>query len=81
VDIYFATDMVLATTNGSRALSKIEIQPAASLPGEHWVTVVQRLNDTSAQTRFPVRTNWAERVSLPTVNASTLMRNVLTPTK
>jgi hypothetical protein len=53
--------------------------PAASLPGEHWMTVVQRLNDISAQTRFRVRTNWAERVSLPTVNASTHMRNILTP--
>jgi hypothetical protein len=26
------------------------------------MTVVQRLNDISAQTRFRVRTNWAERV-------------------
>jgi hypothetical protein len=43
------------------------------------MTVVQRLNDISAQTRFRVRTNWAERVSLPTVNASTHMRNILTP--
>jgi hypothetical protein len=60
IDIYFdTTDEALASANGSGSFSKIKIPvPSSALPGQHWVTAVQRSNDASAQAPFLVRTNW-----------------------
>ena len=62
IDIYFdTTDETLAFANGSGAFSKIPIPvPASALPGNHYVTAVQRSNGKGAQAVFLVQTNWSE---------------------
>ncbi len=79
IDIYFdTTDEALASANGSGAFSKIEIQvPSSALPGTHWVTAVQRLNDNSAQAPFKVNTNWVEEGFTPKGDRSNPYENVL----
>lgn len=61
VDIYWDTaDELLVTTDGGGAFSKKSIPvPADALPGQHWVTVLERDNGTGTQKAFTVRTDWA----------------------
>src|SRR5580704_4589982 len=60
VDIYFdTTDEALAITDATGAFSKIPITvDQLALPGEHWISAVQRSNDNGAQTPFFVNTSW-----------------------
>jgi outer membrane protein assembly factor BamB len=60
IDIYFDTgDQALAIANGTGAFSAIGIEvPASALPGKHWVTAIQRSNETGAQVPFTVYSNW-----------------------
>jgi len=82
IDIYFdTTDEALASANASGAFSKISIQvPPSAVPGEHWITAVQRSNDHSAQTPFTVNTNWAESGFTPERKRFNPYENVLSPT-
>jgi len=61
VDVYFdATDMVLASTDGTGAFTVTFKVPASAHPGTHYVTAVGRSSGLSAQRTFNVNTNWAE---------------------
>ncbi|HLY06444.1 MAG TPA: PQQ-binding-like beta-propeller repeat protein [Rhizomicrobium sp.] len=62
VDIYFdTTDVGLAVTNGSGAFNNVPINvPASAVPGQHWITGVQRFKGRAAQTSFDVWTDWAQ---------------------
>lgn len=79
VDIYFdTTDEALAITDGTGAFSKILITvDASALPGQHWVSAVQRSNDTGAQTPFRVNTNWTEQGFSANGNRVNSYENVL----
>jgi outer membrane protein assembly factor BamB len=62
VDIYFDTrDEALAATDARGSFSAIKISvPASAALGTHWVTAVGRRTRRAAQTRFLVRTDWAQ---------------------
>jgi outer membrane protein assembly factor BamB len=62
IDIYFDTkDEGLAVANGSGAFSNVQIKALRSaVPGEHWVSAVQRSGDTGAQSPFWVHTDWKQ---------------------
>ena len=61
VDVYWDTsDKLLIITDGSGAFPNTPLQvPPDALPGQHWVTAVERDNGNGAQKTFTVRTNWA----------------------
>jgi outer membrane protein assembly factor BamB len=82
IDIYFdTTDKALASADASGAFSKIPIEvPASALPGEHWVTAVQRSNDESTQTAYKVNTHWLEFGFTPDGKRYNPYENVLNPT-
>src|ERR1700733_7499507 len=54
IDLYFdTTGEALVIANALGAFSNIAIEvPASALPGTHWVSAVQRSNDTGAQVAF-----------------------------
>jgi eukaryotic-like serine/threonine-protein kinase len=81
IDIYLgSTDVALALANSSGAFSNIEIQiPASALPGDDWVSAVQRSTDTGAQVAFLVETNWAEFGFTPENQRVNPYENVLSP--
>ncbi|MGA8493080.1 MAG: PQQ-binding-like beta-propeller repeat protein [Terriglobales bacterium] len=81
IDIYFdTTDETLAFANGSGAFSKIPIPvPASALPGNHYVTAVQRSNGKGAQAVFLVETNWSEFGFTSKDKRSNPYENVLSP--
>src|ERR1043166_7636521 len=62
VDIYWdAADRLLVITDGSGNIAKTPLKvPADALPGQHWVTAVERDNGDGAQKAFTVRTNWVQ---------------------
>jgi len=82
IDIYFdTTDEALAIANGDGVFSKIPIQvPSSALPGNHWVSAVQRSTGTGAQAAFLVQTNWAEFGFTPKNKRVNPYENVLSPT-
>lgn len=82
IDIYFDTkDEALAVANGAGSFSKITIKASASaLPGTHWVSAVQRSNDTGAQSPFWVHTNWSQAGFAPYHDEWNPYENVLSPT-
>lgn len=63
VDIYFdTTDEVLVITDGTGAIPKTLLKiPASAVPGQHWVSAVQRSTQTGAQVVFTVQTSWAQQ--------------------
>src|SRR5690348_15313085 len=63
IDVYWdATDELLVVSNASGAFSKKNLPvPANALPGQHWVTAVERDNGNAAQRPFAVHTDWMER--------------------
>jgi len=62
VDIYFdITDEILVITDGTGALPKSTLKtPASAVPGQHWVSAVQRSTGTGSQAAFTVSTNWSQ---------------------
>lgn len=82
IDIYFdTTDEALALANSSGAFSKVPIQaPSSAVPGDHWVSAVQRSNGTGAQVVFLVQTNWAAFRFSPKHKGVNSYENVLSPT-
>lgn len=62
VDIYFdTTDEILVITDGTGAFAKTSLKtPASAVPGQHWVSAVQRSTGTGSQTAFTVSTNWSQ---------------------
>ncbi len=73
LDIYFdSTDVGLVDTdsNGSFGMALkaptirqngLTIQiPADAVPGQHWITAVERITELQAQVSFTVRTDWAQ---------------------
>jgi hypothetical protein len=81
IDIYFdTTDEALAIANGRGAFSNISIPvPASALPGNHYVSAVQRSNGLGAQALFVVQTNWAELGFTSKNNRRNPYENVLSP--
>jgi outer membrane protein assembly factor BamB len=81
IDIYFDTkDEALALADSSGAFSKIPIQvPASALPGQHWVSAVQRGRHTGAQVSFRVNTNWNQFHFTPNHKGLNPYENVLFP--
>jgi len=86
VDIYFdVTDLALVTTNGAGAFGGslfggIPIQvPASALPGNHWITAVERYRIKAAQKPFLVRTDWAQFHFSPDHKGVNPYENVLSP--
>jgi hypothetical protein len=81
IDIYFDTaDQALAIADGSGSFSHIAIQvPASALPGQHWVTAVQRSGAIGAQALFRVNTNWSQFRFTPRHNGLNPYENVLSP--
>jgi outer membrane protein assembly factor BamB len=79
IDIYFdTTDEALAIANGSGAFSKIPITvPASATPGTHFVSAVQRSNDTGAQAKFNVDTDWNQFHFTPNHKGLNPYENVL----
>lgn len=81
VDIYFDTkDEALVVTNsqGEFKDTKIEVLRSAT-PGEHWVTALERNNDTGAQESFLVQTDWRQFRFSPTHQADNPFENVISP--
>jgi len=62
VDIYFDTkDEALIVTNGQGKFEKAKIQALRSaLPGQHWVTALERNNEKGAQEPFLVQSDWTQ---------------------
>ena len=62
VDIYFdTTDELLVATSSTGAFAKHSLPVSAfALPGEHWVTAVERDNGAAVQKLFTVSTPWVE---------------------
>ena len=81
VDIYFDTrDRALAATNSKGSFKGIKISvPASATPGSHWVTLVGRRTGRAAQTRFVVRTDWAQFGFSPSHSHYNPFENVLRP--
>jgi outer membrane protein assembly factor BamB len=61
VDIFFDTkDETLVVTNGKGEFrDAAAYAPKSALPGEHWVTALERNNDKGDQEPFVVNTDWA----------------------
>jgi hypothetical protein len=79
VDIYFGTrDKALAVTdsNGSFSGRRIKV-PASATPGIHRITLVGRRTGRAAQTRFLVRTNWAQFGFVPSHSRYNPFENLL----
>lgn len=79
VDIYFdTTDEVLIITDGTGAFAKTTLKtPASAVPGQHWVSAVQRSTGTGSQAAFTVQTNWAQQGFGPSHQGWNLYENVL----
>ena len=79
VDIYFdTTDEILVITDGTGALPKSTLKtPASALPGQHWVSAVQRSTGTGSQAAFTVQTNWAQQGFGPSHQGWNPYENVL----
>lgn len=62
VDIYFdTTDEILVISDGTGAIAKTTLKtPASAVPGQHWVSAVQRSTGTGSQAAFTVSTNWSQ---------------------
>jgi hypothetical protein len=61
VDVFFdTTDLALATSNASGAVSFTISVPANAQPGTHWITLDERRTNAAAQASFSVYTDWAQ---------------------
>jgi eukaryotic-like serine/threonine-protein kinase len=79
VDIYFdTTDEALVITDGTGAFAKTTLKtPASAVPGQHWVSAVQRSTGTGSQAAFTVQTNWAQQGFGPSHQGWNPYENVL----
>ncbi|HLZ41357.1 MAG TPA: PQQ-binding-like beta-propeller repeat protein [Candidatus Sulfotelmatobacter sp.] len=79
VDIYFdTTDEALVITDGTGAIAKTTLKaPASAVPGQHWVSAVQRSTGTGSQAAFTVQTNWAQQGFGPSHQGWNSYENVL----
>jgi outer membrane protein assembly factor BamB len=79
VDIYFdTTDEALVITDGTGAFAKTTLKtPASAVPGQHWMSAVQRSTGTGSQAAFTVQTNWAQQGFGPSHQGWNLYENVL----
>src|ERR1051326_7712513 len=79
VDIYFdTTDEVLIITDGTGAFAKTTLKtPASAVPGQHWVSAVQRSTGSGSQAAFTVQTNWAQQGFGPSHQGWNPYENVL----
>jgi outer membrane protein assembly factor BamB len=87
VDIYFDfTDLALVVTNGAgefggSAIAGIPLQvPRSAVPGNHWITAVERWSTKAAQKQFLVRSDWAQFHFSPDHKGVNPYENVLSPT-
>ena len=80
VDIYFDTkDEAVAIANSAGSFSQIAIPaPASALPGDHWVSAVERSGDRATQARFDVHANWRQfhRLNMERMNPFENVLNV-----
>lgn len=62
IDIYFdSQDQALAVADAAGAFTQIAIQaPKSAVPGNHWVTAVERSGHLVKQEIFQVHANWTE---------------------
>ena len=62
VDLYFdVTDVRLSIADVNGNLPDVTFTvPASAIPGQHWISLVQRSDDLGAQVAMTVNTNWAE---------------------
>ncbi len=92
LDIYFdSTDVGLVDTdnNGSFGMALraptirqngLAIQiPKDAVPGQHWITAVERITQLQAQVAFTVRTDWAQFHFAPDHTGFNPYENVLNP--
>jgi outer membrane protein assembly factor BamB len=56
-----ATDVVVATSNASGAVSITITMPAGAQPGTHWITLDEGRTHPAAQAPFTVRTDWPQQ--------------------
>jgi outer membrane protein assembly factor BamB len=81
VDIYFDTkDEALVVTNGKGEFhDAAAYAPKSALPGEHWVTALERNNDKGDHEPFVVNTNWRQFHFSPDQDGFNSYENVLKP--
>jgi len=81
VDIYFDTrDETLVVTDGNGDFQDAKIHaPQSALPGEHWVTALERNNDKGDQEPFVVFTNWPQWHFSPDNDGLNGYENMLSP--
>lgn len=79
VDVYFdTTDELLIITDGTGSIPKTGLKiPASAVPGQHWVSAVQRSTQTGVQVAFTVQTNWAQQGFGPSHQGWNPYENVL----
>jgi hypothetical protein len=62
VDVFVdTTDVALATSNASGAVSIAITVPAGAQPGTHWITLDEGHTHPAAQAPFTVRTDWPQQ--------------------
>jgi glucose dehydrogenase len=87
IDVYFdTTDMALVVTNGAGGFGGGSVQqgiaiqvPTSALPGNHWITAVERYGIKATQKPFLVRTDWAQFRFEPDHKGVNPYENVLSP--
>lgn len=80
VDIYFDnTEIEPAVTNASGIFILPTQIPATALVGQHWITAIQRSNDSAAQSPFQVESNWAASRYSAVQKANNYYENILSP--
>ena len=80
VDVYFdTTDEALAATSSSGAFSVSITVPKSAVPGNHWVSGVERGTQLAAQAAFSVQTNWSQFHNTAKRRGSNTTENVLNP--
>lgn len=87
VDVYFdSTHLARVVTTGAgvlggTAFGGVAIQvPRSAIPGNHWITAVERLGSKAAQNRFLVRTDWAQFHFSPDHKGVNPYETMLSPT-
>jgi outer membrane protein assembly factor BamB len=81
VDVYLdSTDIALALADGSGNFSGITVPvPAAAVPGNHWLSIVDRHNGVGAQKLITVHTGWVEQGWNAPLRSLNPFENVLNP--
>ena len=81
IDIYFDTAdeiLVIAGSTGAFTAAPVAV-PASAVPGNHWISAIQRSTGTGAQAAFSVNTNWNQSHFGTRRRGSNPYENVLSP--